>query len=226
MKPFVFTMAPQKIRGALIFAGKNDIRAYLNGLSFESWRDGVICVATDGHRIVVVYHGNAFSGLTKPAKEFRFTLDRTDLERALKCEQKPVRGVALDYVFKVHEGEGGHKGVVINAHGTQLAECQSIEDKYLDWQRVIPRGAPDTNPANLQGYNAEYLADYLKLAKALEPGARFRGVTFQPNGSSAMRVCIGNPDVISCVMPMRTDGMLEPAWFFAPHRAPDEEQAA
>lgn len=223
MKPFTFTMAPQKIRGALIFAGKNDIRDYLNGLSFEAYRDGVICIGTDGHRMTVIYHKPAFDNLPRP-KPFKFTLGRDDLERALKCQQKPVHGVMLDFVFTVRqEGEGKFK-VEVNAHGTKL-EVESVAGKFIEWERVFPRGVPDTDPGNLHGYNADYIADYAKLLKVMDPGNRFHGVTFQPNGNSAMRVCIGNPDVISCVMPMRTDGMLEPEWFFAPHKAPEEQAA-
>jgi DNA polymerase III sliding clamp (beta) subunit (PCNA family) len=47
-----FTIKTNEVKALLLCAAKKDIRAYLNGIYFESNTRGLTAVSTDGHRLL------------------------------------------------------------------------------------------------------------------------------------------------------------------------------
>lgn len=205
-----FQFPPSKLRGVLLFAGKDDIRYYLNGVYFTKAPNGqgMIAVATDGHRLTVIYHKQDVTGV---ADGFECIAPRVELEQAAKAPVKG-KGFVLDVAFSVERKERtmtadeSHPGatvvspLVVTMKSSVTVEAQAIEGKFPDFQKVIPPFANRTPSAIT--CSAEYLADYHKLAQAL--GKKHCAVTLSTNGeTNSVLVDIGEIDVVSVLMPMR-----------------------
>jgi DNA polymerase III sliding clamp (beta) subunit (PCNA family) len=68
------------LKAALLFAPKNDVRAYLCGACIDHGPKGVRLVATDGHRLLVVNLTDTPQNLS-----VRYVLSRDVMERAVKA---------------------------------------------------------------------------------------------------------------------------------------------
>lgn len=193
--PFTFTYPVDKIKAALVIAAKSDLRYYLNGVYFQRFKDGVVAVATDGHRMIALY-STSEKGEAAP-EEFEVIVPRESLELMLKASPR-VYSVA---VFKV-EPQEGDKPARITFPVVGLT-CDAIEGKYPDWQRIVPAqgGKEELLPADL-GISAEYLGDYAKVCKALGRRAAPAISLIKSGEYNAIRVDIGDPDVVSVVMPI------------------------
>lgn len=194
MNPITFFQFPvNKIRGALIFAAKQDIRYYLNGVFFQRAPNGkgIIAVSTDGHRLTVIYHEQDVSQV--PSDWAGVILPREELERAAKFPLKADK-ITLDAAFIVGERITIRTAVTI--------ECAAIEGKYPDYQRVIPplRGRRHCGLATV---NANYLADYAKLSALLKPNGRSEITISSVDANSSIVVGIGVPECVCILMPLR-----------------------
>jgi DNA polymerase-3 subunit beta len=226
MKAFTFSMYANKVRGALIFAAKGDIRYYLNGVHFRRQGKGVVAVATDGHRLTAIYEETALQGLgvdpetsepIQAPESFEIIIEGDALARAAKAHK--VAGVPL--VFQVGEKpeEGPRKVRILVDGGSTVIECAEIEGKFPDFQRVIPPHV-HRDPRRefaVAGFNAAYMADYLKLSKALTPGANAtHGIIVYSNGDSSAVVDIGHEDALCVLMPMRMGDVSRWEWYYGP----------
>ena len=132
------------------FAGKNDIRLYLNGFIIEPAPEnigGVYLIATDGHTGCVVHDPKGSSdGIYIVQVPYRL---------ASRC--KPHKG--KDHV----KGDklltfDGKMATLSDSLGFIAAEkCEQIDGKVIDWRKaMLPKTAQELTPTMV--LNSEYLA--------------------------------------------------------------------
>ena len=238
LKRYTFQVPVSHVKGALIFAGKSDIRYYLNGLAFQRFGDSMVTVGCDGHRCTVLHNpGYDLGGVDSDAgypvdipQNFGVIVDRDTLAQAIKAHTS--RDISV-LCFQV-EGEEtlsaegwagtGKRTVRILANGgAAKIESAEVEGKYPDWQRIIPpaSGKPE---GETPAFNAEYIADYAKLGKLLSesrhPVPTFRALVRGPNDSIV--VDVGQSNALCVVMPMRDSGPAHQEWFYGPQIKPAE----
>lgn len=168
------------LESALIFQARNDVRYYLNGISFM--QDGRIA-STDGHRAFIGgSHGNK--------------LTKNVIVKVSKSPTKRYDYAIIDTKTKIatyHDEAGVMVGAGI---------CEEIDGRFPDVDRVIPK---ETKAADCIGFNAGYLVDIEKAAKLFNP--KFSGVKFELNGNTNAAVCcLNSPSGETAkivVMPMR-----------------------
>lgn len=121
---------PQKLLRHLIQAthfsmGQNDVRYYLNGLSFRTEPNQFRATATDGHRLATTYFisqaATSSSQVIVPRKgvaELLRLLTETDDELNISISTNHIRVAASDFIFT----------------------SKLIDTNYPDYNKVIPRG--------------------------------------------------------------------------------------
>lgn len=149
------------LKAAIVTAGKNDVRYYMNAVLLEVQREKVTLVSTDGHRIT-------FATLTLNTgiedTQIDLVLDRPDVERLIK-------GVSVSKKLKTEELviKWGGATVSVEADGT-LFTFNKVDCNYPNW-RMVTQDSVNLNPdrAGLTDYgiNLIYLADAEKAFKHL-----------------------------------------------------------
>jgi DNA polymerase-3 subunit beta len=169
------------LRAALVTAGVQDVRYYLNGACIEVGRSGKVwIISTDGHRASVFYAG------AQDAKPMQVIIPRGLIERI-----KPDR--RIDDCIVTFDGAR----ITINYCGASYSDY-AIDGKFPDWRRIVPRQVSG-EACNI---NVRYIGEYAKVAKLL--GRRETDVVVAQNGTSAARVSIsGAPAYIGVIMGMR-----------------------
>ena len=186
-----FTIKTNELKALLICAGKKDIRYYLNGVYFESSPNGLIAVATDGHRLLAINLPNEHhEGVCA-------LIPRALIEIAIKTKM-PEINISIDGV-----------NVTLSSAG-QSTSGGLTEGKFPDYRRVIPERASGERIAD---FNNEYLVDFDKVAKLLNSSDLARVVQ---NGLSAAMVHFSDYNAIGVVMPMRKEAIegasYRPTW--------------
>jgi DNA polymerase III sliding clamp (beta) subunit (PCNA family) len=198
MSAITFQFPANKLRGAAIFTAQNDIRYYLNGVCFTRAPNGagMLAVATDGHRMTVIFHAQDVAHVPE---NFGCIVPTEQLLQAAKAPIKAA-GTFLDVVISAAPGAEGKLAITLRSAVT--VECDAIDGKFPDYQRVMPslKGRKPSNTC----LNADYVADYAKLSRAL--GKRIHQVAFSTSGEdNSVVISIGDPDVFCVCMPMRGD---------------------
>lgn len=148
------------------FAGRGDVRFYLNGICLEFRPDVLTVIASDGHRIATMELAVPGNGWT--ADVIIADYDVKTLLDGLKLT------TAETVCFMAGEGFE-----VLTSFGHQV---KRVDARYPDWRRVIPRElGGSTGPV---GMDASYLADAMKAYKPVLGKDRHAGVRleFGPNG--------------------------------------------
>lgn len=128
---------------AMHVAGKKDVRYYLNGLLIEPGVDGAVCVATDGHRLLVI---------------------RTNVPWSLGSVIVPR--AACEHIAKLKgpiqfEGEGEQFAAV---SGSAKYGFTPIDARFPDWRAVFPQ---DRDELLATGLDPALLEGVMKSAKLL-----------------------------------------------------------
>ena len=148
----MFTIEKNTLKALLLFAGKKDIRYYLNGVIVDGKESKL--VATDGHRLITVkidYKGESF------------IISRELIENALKISNKHID--SLDISFNTDSKQvdiGGLSGF-------------AVDGRILDWQAVIPTKNLVISPAKL---NHNYYSDAVN-AYSLIHGVKTLALSFK-----------------------------------------------
>jgi DNA polymerase-3 subunit beta len=186
-----FTIKTNELKALLICAGKKDIRYYLNGIYFESSPNGLIAVATDGHRLLAInlpneHHDNVSA-----------IVPRALIEIAVKTKM-PEINISIENDIATLSSAG------------QSTSGSLTEGKFPDYRRVIPERASGERTAD---FNNEYLVDFDKIGKLLQGGELARVVQ---NGLSSAMVHFSDDNAIGVVMPMRKEAIegasYRPTW--------------
>lgn len=128
---------------AMHVAGKKDVRYYLNGMLIEPSAAGAVCVATDGHRLLVI-RTNA------PWSLGPVIVPRMACEHIAKFKG-PVQ----------FEGEGEQFAAV---SGSAKYGFTPIEGRFPEWRAVFPH---DRNEVQATGLDPVLLEGVMKSAKLL-----------------------------------------------------------
>lgn len=141
---------------------------------------------------------------------FEVIVPTAELLMAAKAPVKVKDVGELDVAIAV---EGAH----VTLKSAITAECEAVEGKFPDYQRVIPPMA-NRKPSELH-VNAAYMVDYLKLGQAL--GQRMVGISVSTNGeSNAIVVDVGDNCAMCVIMPMRTGAdFTDREWLASPATA-------
>lgn len=189
------------------YRSTEETRAYLNGVYVQPHPcGGAYLVATDGHRMLVVYDRGAV------CTEAAIIACPSDLLRAAKS--KPARARRGASASAEATGprflqmvDGRASVLCLDALVYQGADSGLIEGTFPDWQRIVPTidavpaaersSAPPFNPAYLEGFGETARA----LADALDTRATVRIV---PCGASAAIVLFEGCDAaFGVLMPLR-----------------------
>lgn len=211
------------VKAALLFAGDQDIRGYLNGICVEHSPRGIRLIATDGHRLIVC---NVIEGDTAERDSVRFVIHRDVLKAALKLVQKRQLVVACEWT-QTRSADPTREGVTvigtakITLGGINTNDIQDAMGKFPEWERIVP-ASPS---GELAQFNVMYLADAAKAAALLRGGVAGY-ISIGHNGTSPALVNL-SADAFAAIMPMRGDSQGEiklPDWYTLP--APKVKKAA
>lgn len=187
-------------RIAYTCASTEETRYYLNGVHIEpAPDDGVLLVATDGHRLVCLQDrtgsvpGPIVVQLPKPV--LTLCKSKKDQPRRLVIADKTARVEVEATTVGVHQG------------------C-IVDGTYPDWRRVVPVA----NGVGQAAFNPVYLSDFGRMGADL---AKLAGVSsamsFRSKGPSEPALIQWScfRDGFGVLMPMRVEG-----WLFAPRKVP------
>lgn len=148
------------LKVAIVTAGKNDVRKYLNTVLIEVHRDKVVVVSTDGHRISWC----TLELTTGVDEQVDLLTSRVDVERLIKVIQVNSRSSEQDLSIKI-----GDKSVTFEADDSQF-RLDRVEGLFPQWRRVV-QVSENLDPLRpgLTKYvmQSQYLADAQKALKSV-----------------------------------------------------------
>ena len=170
-----------------------DVRFYLNGILVEATKTHTTLVATDGH-VLGVYKNEEKNEISEKIK-YQFILPNDALKN-LKVSIIKDELVCLEF----EPDENSKVNTVIIKSVAITLTTQTIDAKFPDWRRILPR-----ETSNEAGhYNPEILARFIKVAKDF--GKKPWNINLHQNGVSAAVLMIGGiENFLGVVMPMRKD---------------------
>ena len=164
------------IKALMLFAGKKDIRSYLNGLHIEQSVNGTLAVACNGHAIAIA---RIDSEAHEPAS---ITIDRQYIDN-----------LKSNYAVSFEQVDSGT--VKLGVVGTSIT-VPIMEAKYPDWRRVVS--------AKQTGEQAYFDPEYAALVNKAGQTIRKNKIPYviQQNGDKP-GYCNLYDVVHAYVMPMR-----------------------
>lgn len=194
-----FNVTPGQLKAALLFAGKNDVRFYLNGILLERGHDYRRMVATDGHRLICI-------NLPHPPSE------DPEHDAAPPPKGSPLRYIVpREAVEQAIKAFGKNNLITVRCDGKNVV-LEGIKANLLDanfpgYERIIPTEAS----GEYAGFNALYLADCVKASQLLSPSKLPHPDRCQcaPNGDGPAFVHLSD-DAFCVIMSVR-DAKLAPA---------------
>lgn len=187
------------LKALLLFAGKKDIRFYLNGVHFERSATGTVAVATNGYCLAVA---RLDRDSAEPAS---FTVPREHLDNVVKGAKGGIDVVQVDAAQCTLDSSNGRITVPL------------VDGKFPDWRRVVtPRQTGEKSY-----YHPDYHAMVDKAGRMISP-AEARQLnkwevcySIQQNGNSVGYANL-NDVLHAYVMPLRsgyeTEIISSPAW--------------
>lgn len=194
MSKLSFAIRRAHMRAALITAGNQDIRYYLNGLLFEVTPAAVFIVSADGHRLSV-FRDDTDARLvdeSAPTERLQFIVPRDAI-----AQIKPDR--LIDRVIVSFDSDAGTYSIKDVANSAEFSG-PLVDGRFPDWRPVVPHRA-DGTAAQL---NPAYVGDLAKIAKAL--GHTKSCATIHHNGhAGALITHASSPEYLGVILPMRND---------------------
>jgi DNA polymerase-3 subunit beta len=140
-----FTINLRALKAVAIAAGTEETRYYLNGVNLEHTTDGLIMVATDGHRAIVL------------RQDWTETLPDAPFSSVI---------VPLAFIKKIKLAKGldfaeltlGDNGAISIKYVGETMGTNAIAGTFPDWRHIIPKETSN-EPAQ---YNPEYVLDFGK----------------------------------------------------------------
>ena len=171
------TIDIKTLKALMLFAGKNDIRFYINGLHIEQSATGTIAVATNGHSLAIA---RIDSEAYEPASctIARQYIDAIKTKHAVKFEQNDDATVSIQTV------------------DSKIA-VPLVDGIFPDWRRVVS--------AKQTGEQAYFAPDYAALVEKAGQTIEKRSTAYliQQNGNS-VGYCRLSDTVHAYVMPLRS----------------------
>jgi DNA polymerase-3 subunit beta len=211
----LFSLNLRALKSVAIAASTEETRYYLNGVNLVHTPSGVIMVATDGHRMMIVKQD--WTDIV-PNAEFKPTIVPLAFIKKIKL----VRGLDLaDCTI-------GNDGAISIKYAGETMGTQAVDGTFPDWRRIVPKTAPSNVPAH---FNADYLADFAAAGRMLSNAkdARQPVISHDDGNPALVNWYFGagqGLQAVGVLMPIRTPADLHraaPAWALpeAPKPAPD-----
>lgn len=200
------------LRLAMLCASTEETRYYLNGVYVEPHHEnGVLLVATDGHRLIVIHDANGVcNGLPVIIRRDKDFLKACKTDR--KAEYPRIVEIENDIAsVKVPDVEG-------NTNGISAAQMASpfIDGTYPDYRRVVP----DYHEGQCGAFNSSYLADFGKIAAELT-GQRQAHIKLRAKDeTSPALVQLNTPIAFGVLMPIRDTSPTGLPDFWTTHMEP------
>lgn len=170
------TIDIKTLKALMLFAGKSDIRFYLNGLHIEQSATGTLAVATNGHAIAIArIDSEAYAPAT-------MTVHRQYID-------------AIKTKYAVTFTQNDDATVSIQTVDTKLT-MPLVDGRFPDWRRVVS--------AKQTGEQAYFNPDYAALVDKAGQIIRKQDFAYliQQNGNSVGYCSLGE-HVHAYVMPLR-----------------------
>ena len=158
-----------EIAACLPFASTDQTRMYLTGL-FLTWRgDVTACVATDGHKLCLATTtrqnidsvADVFGGA--PEQHDGVILQASDAKGLTRWISRNPSIIAENFAKLEIEGR---QLTFTSFDGKRVIQCEAIDAAYPDYERVIPADDKKLCLDSPIAFNAKFLADIQKAAKA------------------------------------------------------------
>lgn len=203
---FTVSVSHGALKALALIAPQEEARTCLNTICIDTTtRERVHLIACDGHRMLIL--GNAVAGGDIVAGQFLIPATAIRGVKQRGTERYPLP-ITIDVTPTGVDGRGEFA-----IHGKADTAGQLQDDRFPQWQRVVPR----TVSGKLAHFNLGYLAEFHKAAMYL--GREFPVI--QHNGDSAALIDMG-ADAFGVLMPIRQPrGIVGglPAWFDPPAEA-------
>lgn len=194
------------------FVSTDVCRFYLNAIYIAPLDEGVVMVATDGHRMGIV-------------RDKTGTADKPwicPVPRLIAAACMPKRNKGKDnapqlchFVGSVayvtnRVWEGANPDIIGENH-LAIAASSAIDGTYPQWQKVVPketeldRKGKELLPLIPFNFNAAYLATYQTVAKAAGVDKAMVSIVVRDKASPALVFVSGIPEFIGIILPVRID---------------------
>lgn len=185
------------LKAAILCASTEATRYYLNGVAIQAAPEGVVAVATDGHRLA------AFNLPEHQSSETFSIIIPHHIIHDIKLNK------AIDFAELVVESP--LKASI--AYNGQTTIFQPIDGTFPDWKRIIPTELS----GEVAQFNPDYLQSFAKMVKLLgRPSKSALPFHLAHNGGGPARVILTTDFDHCCViMPMRSHTQAptgKPAW--------------
>jgi hypothetical protein len=179
------------LKALLLFAGKKDVRYYINSIHFEQSATGTVAVATNGHCLAVARLDR------DPVEPSSFTVPREHLDNVVKGAKGGVDVVQVDAA----------QCTLVSTNGRITVPL--LDGKFPDWRRVV---TPQQTGERAY-YHPDYAAMVDKAGQIVRPAKV--GYLIQQNGNSVGYANL-NDVIHAYVMPLRsgyeTEVVSSPNW--------------
>ena len=178
-----------KLKAAAIFAAKDDIRFYLNGVLIESTPLQTRLCATDGHALFCAKDDakgenvDSFVGIVP-----------NDTVKQILAWKAPYKGAA-DLPVVITTAETEHRA----AWGGNTAVFKPLDGKFPDYARVVPEKVS----GDASYINPDLLIKCKKAVEAL--GTNKLGMFALKQGGDGSAIAVFSVEAFAVVMPMRGD---------------------
>lgn len=189
----IFSVRSDLFRAVAVACSDEETRTYLHGVYIQPHPvEGVLMVATDGHRLLVAH--DAGGSCSEPVI---VKLSGPVLKAAKAKKTDHIDGRRL-----VADDENGVRVVIPHESAEVYPVAWKIEGTFPDWRRVIPDAKRLTAPCPaVLEYNAEYLGDFAKAAAEIGNSRRIGIRTYDANGPAL--VTFEDDRLFGILMPMR-----------------------
>ena len=187
----ITTIPVNTLKAALLFAPKDDVRYYLNGVYIDPTRR--LCVATDGATMLVARIEAPESHTNGDTPGAPYIVPRETLEAGLKAWGKATPDIVL-----THDSET-RKLRVGNLSG------EAVNGKFPEFERVIPRTLIERGTVG--SFNPEYIARANKglcMIIGANPGRTFADLHHNGPNMAGLLTLSGS-NALAIVMPMRAE---------------------
>ncbi len=197
-----------ELEAVALAASTEETRYYLNGVCIERYEDGTTgLIATDGHRIATLR-----AKLGEQPKE-SFILPSADIKRILTLYKGEVKTLAksVRHFLKIVIGKNEDDKLELSLNlcdddGISAIRVsfttKAVDGTFPDWRRVLPAESDEVSP--YLAFNADYMADFGKMARLITGIKTPHIVIKQTNPNAPMRVVIAkNDDFLAALMGVR-----------------------
>ncbi len=206
------------------FVSTEDVRYYLTGIYIERHPvEGVILVATDGHRAAVIHDKDGlFKGkggwiCPVPDDVFKACKKKTRLNDKLSDAQKVH---FIGETVAVTDGQFTGKGALDLKDGVPrgvmtLSRAEPIDGTYPEWRKVIPKKRPTAGIHEVLAYRPKYMRDFSTVIKAAGLSEHTSAVMFpSPKGEASIIRFEALPEFFGLLMGCHAsaDMVAIPAW--------------